>query len=284
MHRLTLALILALVATPSLGDGLGNATKRFTDPALMQPSDWTDAAEMVRTWQSARVRVPDGKGGARAMSAQDLSQWHPPGGTRYPLAIYLHGCSGFWAGTDRRLNLLASLGFVAIAPASFARMKYPQSCDTIRHRGGLYRHTLAMRQADAGHALDRGRILPSVDRSRVLLIGLSQGAITAATYAARPGQHITARVIEGWTCHSGWPDHRGVNAGSREAVLALVGAADPWFRHPDVQGDCSAYLKPGANRQSIVYRNGQLARTHELLDHAQPRQALTAFLAAVFAR
>lgn len=282
MMRLILAVILALASTPAFADGLGNASKRFTDPALMRPADWTDAAEMVRSWQSARVRVPDGRGGSKAMSVDDLRHWKPPGGSRYPLAIYLHGCSGFWAGTDRRLKLLASLGFVAIAPASFARIKYPQSCDPIRNQGGLYRHTLKMRQADAGHALDQSRNLPSIDKNRVLLIGLSEGAITAATYTARPGQRIAARVIEGWTCHAGWPDYRGINARRSEAVLALVGAADPWFKNPALAGDCGAFLGAGPHRQSVVYRTGRLARTHELLDLRAPRQVLTAFLASVF--
>lgn len=278
-----LFLILALIAaTPSLADGLGNATKRFTDAALMQPADWSDASEQARTWASARVRVPDGKGGARAMTIRDLEHWQPPNGKRYPLAIYLHGCSGFWAGTSRRLDLLAQQGFVAIAPASFARAKYPRSCDTVRHQGGLYAHTLKIRQFDAGHALDRGLALPSIDPRRVLLIGLSEGAITTATYRAKPGQHITARVIEGWTCHSGWPDYRGINARPNEAVLALVGATDPWFRLPVLKGDCGAFLKPGTNRQSVVYQSGPLARTHTLLDRNAPKQVLKDFLARVF--
>ncbi len=45
----------------------------------------------------------------------------------WPAVIYMHGRAGIWTGTKCRINFLARNGYAAIAPASFARKKYPRS-------------------------------------------------------------------------------------------------------------------------------------------------------------
>ena len=47
----------------------------------------------------------------------------------WPAVIYMHCCAGIWPGTKGRINFLARNEYAALAPASFARKKYPRSSD-----------------------------------------------------------------------------------------------------------------------------------------------------------
>lgn len=259
--------------------GLHNSTRTFTDPNLMTGMEATDPAEIARTWQAAIVGLPREGGEAELVSVAEMERRLAGAGRRYPVVIYMHGCSGIWEGSLRRIRFYADAGFLVIAPASFARLKYPKSCDVATNRGGLYRGTLIMRQQDAGFAIEQARKLPFVDPDRIVLAGLSQGAIAAATFRAeRPGQKTAARIVEGWTCNAGWPEYKGVNAGPDEPVLALVAEKDPWFQNPWTRGECGPFLNPDNGSRSVVYREGELAWRHELLDLRAPQQEVLDFL------
>ena len=259
--------------------GLHNSSKKFTDPSQMRPSDWTDPREMHRTYVAAIVMVPRGNGRSRQIKAGSLAKWKPRSGGKLPAVIYMHGCSGIWPGTKRRVEFMADLGFVVIAPASFARKKYPQSCNPDTHQGGMYRNILKMRQNDAAYAIAQVRKLPFVDPSKIILMGLSEGGITTATLPAnRYKTALAARIVEGWTCHAGWSEYKGLKARASEPVLTLVGELDPWFQDQWTKGNCSRFVRTDNGGRSVVYRSGKLAREHELLEHKQPRKDVIKFL------
>lgn len=282
-HGFTLALrafaLAGLLLAGSVGaTGLHNDTREFTPPGQMTPADWSDPAETERAWQAALVRVPTA-GGVVATTIADLPtaglEQQPP----RPTVIYLHGCSGIWPGTYRRIDFLAANGYAVIAPASLARLKYPQSCDVAGHRGGLYRQTLRMRQHDAAHAIEQARKLPWVDGDNLYLMGLSEGAITTATLApAGAATGVNARVVEGWTCHAGWHEYHGVNAPPSEPVLSLVAQDDPWFRNDWNRGDCGRFLDPGNGSRSVVYEDETLRGRHELLADERVQREVLDFL------
>ncbi len=259
--------------------GLGNATKSFTPAAEMLESDWKDPAEVQKTWNAAIVRVPTGDGQSRAISTAALLEWLPETGQIVPVVIYMHGCSGIWPGTHRRLKFMAELGFVAIAPASFAREKYPKSYDPETHRAARYRGTLKMRQYDAAYAIRQASRLPFVEQRQIVLMGLSQGGITAATLGGRQYQlPLAARIIEGWTCNSGWKEYNGLNARTVEPVLSLVGEKDPWFQNAWTRGDCGRFMQQEHGSRSVVYRSGALSRAHELLENQAVQDEVVEFL------
>lgn len=258
--------------------GLGNATKAFTDPSQISNSDISDPNEMHRAWMAAIVRVPTGKNRSKKLTTSRLLGWSPRTEAKLPAVVYLHGCSGIWQGTHGRVQFMANLGFVVVAPASFARQKYPQSCDMPNNTAAMYRNTLKIRQNDAVYALRQVRKLPFVDPNRVVIMGLSEGGITTATL--RPQQGEVARIIEGWTCQAGWGEYKGMNAGASTPVLALVGSNDPWFQDQWTRGSCTRNLRSNNGSRSVVYTSGRLAAEHELLDHSQPRQEVVNFLAA----
>jgi len=269
----------ACAKSPSSYGHLGNDGKKFTSLTEMSEKDWDDPQELERVWQASFVRVPiEGgkllKGTIATLEPNSLSSIE-----KLPTVIYLHGCSGFWAGTIRRLDFLANNGFAVIAPPSFARNKYTQSCDIYRHTGGFYRGTIQIRQNDAGHSIENAKKLPWVDEDNVFLLGLSEGGITTATFSAKNNkQFVNARVVEGWTCNATWKEYHGVNAPKTEPVLTLLGSRDPWFQNPYTEGECTNLLNKKNGSKSIVYSEGNLSFTHELLDYTEPKKSVIEFL------
>ena len=258
---------------------LGNHNKKFTPASKMSKSDWSDIDEMKRTWDSALVRIPKSDGAYSSNIMSDLNDQSVMVVQPLPTIIYLHGCAGVWAGTHTRLNFLAKAGFAVIAPVSFARAKYPRSCDPESVQGGMYRGTLNMRQNDAAYAIANAKQLQWVDENNIFLMGHSQGGITAATFKPTDKYlSVNARVIEGWTCHAGWSEYKGINAPVSEPVLALVGEHDPWFQSSWTRGNCGAYINKGNGSHSIVLSEGVLSARHELLEDRDLQKTVVEFL------
>ncbi|MEM7059841.1 MAG: hypothetical protein AAF557_19820 [Pseudomonadota bacterium] len=272
-----LASLMACADTPAIG--LHNSTKSFTPNEQMSASDWTDPAEVDRVWQAALVRIPQSDGSVIKTTISDLSSVSEQISGKYPTVIYLHGCTGIWDGTIRRINFLARNGYAVVAPASFARLKYPKSCEPSTNQGGLYRRTLRMRWTDAGNAIEKARALPWVDGNNMFLMGLSQGGITTATFRSTQEKHkVNARVVEGWTCNAGWEEYRGIEAPEDQPVLTLLGKDDPWFQNEWTRGSCDPFLSKTNGSKSIVYTESPLRAEHELLEYDKPKQAVIRFL------
>jgi len=260
-------------------NGFSNLDKVFTAPNKMTKSDWSDINEMQRTWDAALVRIPRSDGTYLSAVMDKLPKQVTHSSNKYPTIIYLHGCAGIWQGTHTRLNIFASSGFAVIAPVSFARKKYPQSYDAYSSKGGMYRGTLAIRQHDAGYAIAKAKQLNWVDEKNVFLVGHSQGGITTTTFSSKQKhKSVNARVIEGWTCHSGWYEYNGINAPSDEAVMSLVASGDPWFKNSWSRGDCGAYINRRNGSQSIVLSKGKLSIRHQLLEDQSVQENVLEFL------
>jgi len=237
----------------------------------MQSKDWSDPDELKRTWDGAKVRIPFDTG---VIKATMVNLRNVPKGKKYPTVIYMHGCNGFWTGTDRRVDFLAQLKFAVIAPNSFARKKVPSSCEPLWRKGGMYRPTLIMRQHEAAYAIRMARNFPWVDSKNIFLMGLSQGGITTATFS---GEGVKARIIEGWGCHAGWSEYQGLNAPPTEPILSLVSDKDPWFQKPDVQGDCGEFML-NDDSKSVVFKSEPLRYEHALLEHPEVKNIVKKFL------
>ena len=209
-------------------------------------------SELDRTWSLGRLSYLDGgrvvSGWIGTTAAQAAKVF---AGRKLPAIVYLHGCSGIDGLSDQTAAVYVAAGFVVVMPDSFARAVKPVSCDVSRHIGGLHRGVLAWRQAEAENAIRRARELPFVDARNLFLVGLSEGAITAAT--AR-GQPVNARIVEGWTCHSAWPEYVGLRGSSSEPTLAFSSQDDPWFQIEATRGDCGAFMGGRRGSRSIVFR------------------------------
>jgi dienelactone hydrolase len=214
---------------------------------------FADDGELARTWQAARVYVPsETPAGSRIIETGEIDEaFDTSSADPAAVILYAHGCSGLNRITDATGRFLAQAGYIVIAPDSFARLEKPASCVPGKHKGGLHRAILGWRQAEIRHAFDQVAAMPALQDLPVVLMGHSQGAITTATIENLPA---AARVIEGWTCHAGWPEYRGLAAPPDQPVLALVGENDPWFQRAFLKGDCGAFMEDETASRSIVYR------------------------------
>ncbi|MEM7402227.1 MAG: dienelactone hydrolase family protein [Pseudomonadota bacterium] len=278
-------ILLSFIGTHACATGsgsyshLGNNGKKFTSASKMSSKDWNNPQELERVWQASFIRIPLADGGVLKSTIADLIPKQIDNAKKYPTVVYMHGCSGFWSGTMHRIDFLAQNGFAVIAPPSFARKRYPKSCDINLVQGGLYRDTIKMRQNDAGYAIKHAKDLPWVDKNNVFLMGLSEGGITTATfYAKDESKSVNARVVEGWTCTSTWDEYSGVRAPKTEPVLTLLGDKDPWFQNPYTNGECTRFLNEKNGSKSIVYRKGNLSYRHELLEDDMVKKSVIHFL------
>ena len=260
MRKLVLCCLLIMLCWP------GPAFARAEDPK-----------ELERTWQAAWIFLPDTRpDGYRRISAEDLPDALAALEEPLPAVVYAHGCGGHFMATTVTGGFLARAGFLVVGPDSFARQDKPKSCDVSLKLGGLHRGVLAWRQAEVGYAIDKVLSLPSVREDAVFLMGFSEGGITTATFKGRP---LAGRVIEGWTCHAGWPEYRGLRAPVDEPVLALVAANDPWFQHPLLRGDCGTFLAGRQDATSVVVEAPPLlAVSHWLSKDPGIQEQIAAFL------
>ncbi len=277
MIHVAMSVLFLLSSNLASGDGLNNQTKQFTPNSEMSAVDWSSPNELHRTWQAALVRIPRNQQ-VFAGQISDLPLEGVSVEKQLPTVIYLHGCSGIWWGTYIRLDFFAENGFAVIAPTSFARAKYPKSCDPVTKRAGLYRETLKMRQYDALNAIKNAKQLAWVDSRNIFLVGFSEGGITSATVSTDFDSGVNARVIEGWTCHAEWSEYRGISVSSSEPVLALVADQDPWFQDSWARGSCGRYMNSENGSRSIVYRTGSLMSKHSLLDDSDVQNRVLEFL------
>jgi hypothetical protein len=238
-------------------------------------------AEVVRTFDQGRIhlRLDGALREMKVAQAIDLLSKAPARSFRGAV-VYMHGCDGVNALSVKTADLLATQGYVVFVPDSFARKTKPVSCEPSRYLGGLHREVLLWRHAEADYALKRVKTLPSIDPSKIVMMGLSEGAITVATYV---GQAVAGRIIEGWTCHAAWTEYRGLRAPPDEPALALTSDDDPWFQQPELRGDCGEFMTThSALRRSVVFRAPHPAASwHDLMWNADARRLVFDFLDAV---
>ncbi|TDK41384.1 hypothetical protein [Antarcticimicrobium luteum] len=234
------------------------------------------ADELQRTWDAAWVFAPaEGAAGYARLSAAELAE-HLAAASPRAVVVYAHGCDGLSEISAATGRFLAQAGVLTVAPDSFARTNKPKSCDPGIPRGGLHRAVLGWRQAEMRFAAERLRALaPDLP---LILMGQSEGGITTATI---PAIGADGRVIEGWTCHAGWPEYRGLNAPEGQPVLSLVGADDPWFRAPVLHGECGAFMQ-GPEQRAIVYRApSHLAGKHWLSSDRDVQKTILDFILTI---
>lgn len=252
-----------------------------------------DPAELKRTWDAARVYLP--ADGLDIPNARALAGGPPalrlimkparqrgdfdriPGGRKFPVIIYLHGCTGIIDYNEvSGVYLAGTLGVAVIQPDSFARAYRPGNCNPKTKTGGLFRQALHFRIAEANYAIREARKLSWIDPANLFLMGLSEGGIATAKFRGEP---VNARIIEGATCYLGWPDWDGLDAPESEPVLSLLGVNDPWQRNKRWSGrDCGSRMSETNGSRSIVITEGPYADRHAVLMDPDAQAAVKAFI------
>ncbi len=190
--------------------------------------------------------------------------YRPPGvtlGERLPLMVMLHGCgqdaNSFAAST--RMNRIAQRERFLVLYPEQDRLANPQGCwnwfDT--DRGRAYGEAALILQA-----IDQVCLLQPVDKTRVVVAGLSAGASMAALLATRHPARFKAVVMHSGippgTAHSSWSalgamrGHRPTRPAPKLAATpaAVVALAQPWPPLLVIHGNADAVVSP---------RNGEAA-------------------------
>lgn len=239
-----------------------------------EPVDET--AALAATWTKARYYLPAAFnpagtgpiGGGRDMASIAAALAAIPAGRKVPTVLYLHGCSGFGNSGSVNAMMLATAGYMVVAPDSFARPGRIRTCDSKRHVSVVPRAVNSrvrdMRVAEIRYALVRMKELPWVDRDNLFLFGHSQGAAAAAEYR---GAEFRARIVSGTRCI------RGIGAPASEPMLAVFSARDPWFRDPKAR-NCRDRAK--SPKVEVLELPG---RDHLVANVPEARRAMIEFLA-----
>ncbi len=250
----------------------------FNRSELLNPSLLTEGgSDIARTFDRAMVVLPRRRGleplvGKLSDRAIRDHLAALPDNWRYPVIVYMHGCTGY--GSLAPLRAFAKAGFAVIAPDSFARRFRPLQCRPSEKTGGENIFVYDFRLVEISYALQRMALLTWINNDRLYLIGTSEGGVAAALYR---GEEFRARVIAQWTCH-GLPFVRGLAAPAGEAVMAIVRSDDPWYQ-PDRTtgqlGHCGAFFKTPKRSRSLVIDGGD---AHDIWGHKGAMAAVLEFL------
>jgi dienelactone hydrolase len=181
---------------------------------------------------------------------------------KHPVILFLHGCGG-----PRSPRTFQGFGAIVVAPNSFA------GGATCKPDAAYMVKIVNDRHGDVTYAATQLKSAAWADPTKFVLAGYSNGAQTTATYA---GDEFIARVIVAWTCNNPRaPAQNGVKG--KGPVLAVLGTADDYYKKIGVSGDCGGALAKREGSRSVLIKGG----THEILDHAETRAAVSAFMPGV---
>jgi hypothetical protein len=128
---------------------------------------------------------------SKAMMSE-LAKEASASGRKRPAVVFLHGCDGL--SPTGLLRKLAERGFAIAAPDSFARSGRPEMCG-LGSQGKLH-----WRLDEADYALRKLQEQEWVDRSRIYLLGQSEGAEAAAYHSGRGFRGV---IVHGASCWYG---------------------------------------------------------------------------------
>lgn len=183
---------------------------------------------------------------------------HIKPGTRWPVVVFLHGCSGYAHYTTTVAEYYMAAGAIVVAPNSMNRPGRTAMCNS-----GRMAYRTVLRKQEARYAAEKLAEQPWVDRERMILAGHSEGGNSVAAYS---GDEFAAHIITGVNCR-----HNGgsVSAPSGTPVLAIKGADDTTY--PD--GSCSVWRTVGGSRSIVIPDRG-----HMVLTSGEAKTAIYEFL------
>ena len=229
---------------------------------LISSLGWAKDVEL--SWEKAQVYVPD--------------RWFPRSvavelDKKYPVVVYLHGCTGPWPEHDNRwADEFKGLGYVTVQLNSFARPGRVANCDPKRRRGiNQFPQAYEYRQQEIDYALGQLKKLPWVDQDRIVLVGFSEGGIASA----QTSQRFRAVVILGWTCTHLWQYNyiNGVKSPKDVPILAVAYKDDVWRKGTLNEGRCASRA-PNHN----IIQVDLVGVEHEVYSNPTGRTAVLEFL------
>jgi dienelactone hydrolase len=198
-----------------------------------------------------------------------------------PVVLYVHGCDGYGKGFGHRfpstttwLETVTHAGWKFVAPDSWARGTWsrPTTCPGPNNERQPLENSLKvrlMRIEEIAYAVARLQEDPTVDQSRIVLFGHSEGGIAVATSVPPPG--IRGLIISGWTCHAIIPLGMGIAAPPSIPVLAINFERDTVI---GVQGRCSEFFPGRTDARELILPGAG----HITADFPDTQKAIVEFL------
>ena len=176
----------------------------------------------------------------------------PPTKRRYPVVIFMHGCSGIENHSEMVWGkYLRDLGFIVVIPDSLARRDRYRSCDgaTASYFGTDITHR--SRQQEIDYAYEKVANSTWAQKENIFLMGHSEGGIAAARTRRGDFQGI---IISGWTCTTKYKGYAGIYSPETVPVLSILWKHDRWFpAGGHTHGTCEASLagRPGSKHITL---------------------------------
>ena len=225
-----------------------------------------DPDDLTRVWQRTFVKLPDDTVvlGPAAAGLQPAR--------KRPAIVYLHDCNGLGQAASKHGEFLRRAGFAVFMPPSFARKNRPGPCrigSTMNDWGvAAIRDVFRMRLAEARHVIERLDEMPWVDRSKVFIVGHSEGAGAAIGYQGRDVAGVAAIATFCWG---------GLNVPGSVPLLTMASTNDPWFPSPGQS--CTGMTRGGpAETLTLMFNSSSHAMVGDGLI-AKAEKALLDFLA-----
>jgi dienelactone hydrolase len=244
--------------------------------SLHQASD----PDLAATWAQAQVflRYEDDDLNLRVISGPLNQPYMRRLLARYatdpqPVIIHLHGCGRSDDLSDIRNQgrAMAELGYIVIAPDSFARRGRPNSCD-IRSQMRDFSAPLAeiqqWRIAELRYALAQVLEAPWADKLRIFAGGFDEGGDAVLAFA---DPALAGRFAIGAPCR--FPPLQA----DKLPTLIIVSSHDLWFdrdHEPEARNRCRQKFRGGGN-VSLFEPDGVL---HDALVYGETRVTLWNFL------
>lgn len=189
---------------------------------------------------------------------------------RYPVVLYLHGCSGITPHDYQWAKYISEQGYVVVQPDSFARPNTKSICDprTQTSAKGISAGIVLMqRQQEIKFALAQLKQSPWVDTSNIFLMGHSQGGVSTALNKL----DFKGLIISAWTCSHNVTG--GIKSNKSIPVLAMSWDRDPWYYGKDTQGRCNDSAN-GHNVTQLEFHGAY----HSTVQEPEARAAVSKFL------
>ena len=212
-------------------------------------------AGVEKSWDKADVYIPESIFLKRTSNLQ-LEK-------KYPVVIYLHGCTGITSNHDLRWGrFISNLGFVVILPDSFARPSRISNCDPVNTvRTGRFPFALAYREQEIAYAIGQLKKTNWADMSNIFLMGHSEGA-NAVAQTNIIG--FRGMIMSSGFCADGIKFENGVKG------LVINFENDPWHKG---NGRCQQARNDGS--LSLLFLNDN---AHNSFDYPRVRDEVQQFL------
>lgn len=215
----------------------------------------SDLQELQRTWQRAFVSLPSEAGGISGRLLNDgrfnaAIEQNIKKREKLPLILFMHYCEGL--GHHREdIKRLSKLGFIVIAPDSFARNHRPLGCYEDREKFIRYFDAaVAFQKAELDFAVQQLSKFEWIDRTNTFLFGSGVGGLVVAHYE---GNEFAGHLIEGWGCRGPNPIFDGIWAPPDVRIFATVSKNTPFLsKNEGFSVDCATYIKEREDSVSVV--------------------------------